>query len=448
MSTVRAPSSLADPELYRRALALLRERHAAHGRLEQHGLTLGELSEAADPALCRALAARVSTGAYVFSPVREREAFLGGKLRLVYRAPLADTVVLFALSRVATTAVDASISERVFSYRKGRSSEQAVRELAGFVRAHRAERRDVRRRGLHVLRRDVAGYGDAIPVDESSPLWPLLHAALERAGEATDGPLASMLRAALVPLIERRDGSVARAPRGVPMGSPLQPLVCNLYLSAVDRALGALPGAFYARFGDDLLFSHPDADTVRCASESVDAALGELRLALNPDKRRDLFWNGAGRSPDGAVSSAERGTTHVEYLGARVAFNGGIAPSVRKQRRLRHELAARVRGSEALLREEVPAERLRAVAAVVARALDPKSEVALDLAGEVLRLADDRRTLRELDHFLWGVCARALSGRPGARAFRSVSPRELREQRLPSFVGRRRRAHGRDTGAP
>jgi hypothetical protein len=107
-----------------------------------------------------------------------------------------------------------------------------------------------------------------------------------------------------------------------------------------------------------------------------------------------------------------------------------------------------VRGSEALLREEVPAERMRALGAAVARAIDPRSEVALDLAGEVLQLADDRGALRQLDHFLWGVCARALTGRHGARAFRSVSPRELRAHGLPSFVARRDRARSRTTGEP
>jgi hypothetical protein len=442
MSPAVVRSSLADPAFFRRALSLLRERHATHGRLEQLGLTLGDLSESVEPALCRKLAARVGSGSYRFSPVREGAAFLGGKSRRVYRAPLSDTVVLFALARVATALLDASISERVYSYRKGRSSEQSVRDLARFVRAHRAAQGDVRQRGLHVLRRDVAGYGDAIPVGDSSPLWALLDAALARAGVATDGPLATMLRAAVRPLIERRDGSVVRADRGVPMGSPLQPVICNLYLSAVDRVLERIPGAFYARFGDDLLLCHADAGVVQRASADIDAALGGLRLALNPEKRRDLFWNGAGRKPEVALSREERGTTHVEYLGTRIAFDGGLSPSLSKQRRLQQELGARIRASEALLREEPVAARVRALATVVERSLDPKDEVALDLAGEVFRLADDRRTLRELDHWLRGACARALSGRTGVRAFRSLSPRALREHGLPSFVARRDRARG------
>jgi hypothetical protein len=187
---------------------------------------------------------------------------------------------------------------------------------------------------------------------------------------------------------------------------------------------------------------HPDAEDEAPRADREPAALGGLRLALNPEKRRDLFWNGAGRKPEVALSREERGTTHVEYLGTRIAFDGGLSPSLSKQRRLQQELGARIRASEALLREEPVAARVRALATVVERSLDPKDEVALDLAGEVFRLADDRRTLRELDHWLRGACARALSGRTGVRAFRSLSPRALREHGLPSFVARRDRARG------
>jgi hypothetical protein len=436
----RARPSLADPALYRRALAVLRERHGAHGRLAQVGVALGELSESVDAELCRRLASRVGTGDYAFSPVTESQAFLGGKQRVVYRAPLADTVVLFALARVATPIVNAAVSERVYSYRKGRSSEQALRDLARFVKEHRAARSDVRRRGLHVLRRDIQGYGDAIPVHDASPLWPLLAGALERAGEAADGALAVTLRAAMRPLVLRSDGSSVHAERGVPMGSPLQPLAGNLYLDAVDRALEAIPGAFYARFGDDLLFAHPDAEVVRRASAELERALVPLGLALNAEKRRDYFWNGAGRRTAPAVSDGERGTTHVEYLGARLSFEGGLALSRRKQRRLQGELAERVRASERLLRAESFAVRSSAVARVVAASLDPRSEVALGLAGELQRLFDDRRGLAELDSWLRNVCAGALSGRRGVRAFRSVSPRALREHGLPSLVALRHRA--------
>ena len=80
------------------------------------------------------------------------------------------------------------------------------------------------------------------------------------------------------------------------MGSPLQPSICNLYLEALDRTLEALPGGFYARFGDDMLFAHPSGASARAATEHVARLLGELRLELNATKAHDLYWNGAGRA--------------------------------------------------------------------------------------------------------------------------------------------------------
>lgn len=432
---------LRDPDVYLAALGVLRERHAAHGGLRQADLELAELAESADATLAKKLARRVASGEYVFSPVTERRAFLGGKWRQVYRAVLSDTVVLFVLAGVLTGAVAPSLSERLYSYRKGRSSRQAVRDLARFVRAHRARLADVRARGLHVLRRDVSGYGDSIPVHERSPLWPALGAALERAGYGAADPLLPLLERALRPVVVRLDGRVELASRGVPMGSPLQPSVCNLYLAPLDRELEALTGGFSARFGDDITFAHPSAAVTRHASELVDRTLGELELTLNPNKALDRFWNGAGRAPLESVSSAELGTTHVEYLGLRVAFDGGVAPSQRKLRRLRGELRTRITHSERLLRDAPLDDRARALARAVELALDPKSEVSLADARELFTDCDDRRLLGELDRWLWRVLAQALSGRRGVRASRSAPPRWLRERGAVSLVARRARAH-------
>ncbi len=419
----------------------MRERHARHGGLAQAGLALEELFPSSDAALAKRLAPRVADGSYVFAPVRERRAFLGGKWRHVYRASLADTVVLFVLARALTEVVAPVVSERVYSYRKGRSSRQAVRDLGRFVKAHRAQVRDVRARGLHVLRRDVSGYGDSIPVGETSPLWPLLRRALERAGYAPNDAFTRLVERALRPSVVRLDGTLERAARGVPMGSPLQPAVCNLYLDALDRRLAALPGGFYARFGDDFVFVHPAVEAAREASEIVAATLAELDLTLNAEKVRDLFWSGAGRHPAQSVSERQRGTTHVEYLGERVAFDGTTTPSEKKLRRLRSELQSRIVASERLLGDASLEDRLAALVRATNGALDPRSDAAVSDALELWIDGSDRRKLAELDHWVALTLARALSGQGGVRALRSAPPRFLREHGLISLVARRRR-HG------
>jgi hypothetical protein len=422
---------------------LLRERHGERGSLTQAGVELGELPASLDAELSRLLARRVASGEYAFSPVTERAAYLGGKVRRVYRAPLADTVVLFVLAGVLTELVMPAVSERVYSYRKGRSSRDAVADLVSFVKRHRAAHRDPRARGVHVLRRDIVGYGDRIPVDDASPLWPLLTHSLEARGCPASDPFHAMVRRALTPLVLRTDGTRERATRGVPMGSPLQPSICNLYLGALDRTLEVLPGGFYARFGDDMLFAHESGEAARTASAHVTRVLGELRLELNAAKAHDLYWNGAGRPSVDPMSSLERGTTHIEYLGQRLAFAGGVGPSQKKLRRIRSELSARIVQSELLLRELPVAERARALSGAVVRALDPVSPAAFALAPELASACDDRRLLGELDHWLTRTLSEALSGRRGARAFRSAPPRFWRAHGLISLVARRDRARAK-----
>jgi len=418
---------------------LLRERHARHGGLEQGGLSLDELLESSDGALAKKLAPRVADGSYAFSPVTERRAFLGGKWRHVYRAPLADTIVLFVLAAELTAIVAPVVSERVYSYQKGRSSRQAVRALAAFVKTHRAAAADVRARGLHVLRRDVSGYGDSIPVGDTSPLWPLLRHAFEQAGHTPEDPFTALVERALRPRVLRLDGTLEQAARGVPMGSPLQPAICNLYLDALDRRLAAIAGGFYARFGDDFVFAHPDAEVARGASGRVTATLAELDLTLNAEKVRDLFWSGAGRHPAELVSARERGTTHVEYLGVRLAFDGTTTPSEKKLRRLRAELRSRITASERVLRDTPLDARVEALVQATNHALDPHHDAALADAVELFVDGSDRKKLGELDHWLCRTLAEALSGRRGVRALRSAPPRFLRRHGLVSLVARRRR---------
>jgi hypothetical protein len=389
------------------------------------------------------LARRVSSGEYVFSPVTERAAYLGGKVRRVYRAPLADTVVLFVLAGLLTELVTPALCERVYSYRKGRSSRDAVTDLVGFVKRHRAAHADPRARGLHVLRRDIAGYGDRIPVDDASPLWPLLARVLEARRCPASEPFHALLRRALRPLVLRTDGTLEQATRGVPMGSPLQPSICNLYLDVLDRTLEALPGGFYARFGDDMLFSHESVESARTASAHVERLLGELRLELNASKTHDFYWNGAGRPSAEPSSKLGRGTTHIEYLGQRLAFDGGVALSQKKLRRIRSELSARIVQSERFLREVPVAERASALSRAVNHALDPRSHAALALAPDLAKACDDRRLLAELDHWLTRTLAMALSGRRGVRAFRSAPPRFWRAHGLISLVARRDRARAK-----
>lgn len=434
--------ALERPEPYLAALVRLRERRRYNAdQLLQEQLSLADLPESADAELARLLARSFARGDYEFGAVEERRAHVGGKLRTIHRASLSDTVMLGALASALAPLLEATLSGSVYSYRKGRSSQQAVRALSGYVRRHRKEQPDVRRRGLYVLRRDVASYGDSIPVHAQSALWIQLSAVLESVGTRNGDTFQRLLRAALTPDVKRLDGSVSKNERGAPTGSALQPLICNLYLQPLDAALAGL-GGHYARFGDDIVFAHPSVEVARVAAGALQTTLSALELRTNPHKARDWYWNGAGRAASVRASEQERGTTHVDYLGARLSFEGVSAPGEHRLRRFRRELLRRIEASARLLRELPAAERTRALCEAVSRSLEPQLDVALPLSAGLRSGIDDRRKLRELDHWVALRLAEAISGRHGVRAFRAVSYRRLREQGLVSLVRRRQRTAG------
>jgi len=420
---LRLDDALADPRRYERELERLAARLPPR-RLRgvtQDGVPISVLT-AERGRVARLMARAVAEGTYRTTPAVVRLARLD-KERALFVFSAADLVLHGVIAGLIAEASEPRLSTRVFSYRRGRSSLAAVRQLARAARRHAAARPDPRERGLYVVHCDVESFGDSVPLAPDAPLWAALR------GVLGDGQTWPLVEACVRPPIAA-DGP-AEAWRGLPTGSPIVPPIANLYLGPVDRALEALPGGFYVRYGDDLLFAHAEADVAGAALERIDATLAALRLRVNPKKRRLLFWNGAGRP-----SAAWPGATSIDALGLRVAWDGTIGLPRRKLREVLVDARARAVRSRALL----PAgARGPAVAAAVAAALDPSSPFAHAYAGLLRAVVTDRRQLAQLDHLLALAVAAAAGERPGVRAFREAPPRQLRAWGLPSLVDARNR---------
>ncbi|HWA76674.1 MAG TPA: reverse transcriptase domain-containing protein [Polyangiaceae bacterium] len=435
---------LAEPRVYERELKALVKRHAEPGRKpwSQSGLLLADW----DPGLCariaKQLARDVPRGDYRFGVFTGQRAVIGGKERTLYRATITDAVVSAVLARSLRALSEPALSSRVYSYRPGRSALLGVRDFAAFVRAHREAIADPRARGLFVLRRDVARYGESIPVDEASPLWPLLAELWQASGISASHPFAQLTEQAIRPLIKSDDGGAHRLERGVPTGSPIQPVICNLYLSELDRSLESLGGGFYARYGDDILFAHANQEIATEASARIERSLASLGLSLKAEKVVNYYFTGCGRSAGTAV-----GTTFIEYLGLRVAFTGAVGLPTHKARRLLRNLWRRAENTKSLSAAD-GARSLDVVCGAVRAALDVRQPVAEPLASHLRSAVDDRAQLRHLDYLLALGIARRLAGKRGVRAFRKVSYASLRRSGLPSLIQQRnfRRERGKDEG--
>lgn len=394
-------------------------------------LRFGALGDQA-PAFAKELAQTIARGDYRVGPVVATRAMIEGKLRALYRAEPVDMIVNRALAAELTPLLEPAFSDRLYSYRRGRSAWQAVHAVVDYLAQHRASRTDPRARGLYVLRRDIKAYGDSIPVDDDSLLWKQLQAVAR-----PDAFTALLLRETLRPTL----AGTAERVTSVPTGSALQPLMCNLYLTPVDTFALSIDGGFYARSGDDILFMHPDADVTRRVASEIDRIIAGLRLSLSASKTLTLYFNGAGR-----VSSEwpqAQGTTQLQYLGARVDFSGGVALKTDRAHRLLQRLRKRMDNTLRLANRGTIEQRATVVCSVIRDALDPKDSQCDPAVSLLLGAINDRQQLRQLDHWIALDIAQRVTGISGPRAFRQLSYRSLRRDHgLPSLVVARHRRGG------
>ncbi|MGH2995456.1 MAG: reverse transcriptase domain-containing protein [Gaiellaceae bacterium] len=411
---------LADRRRYERQIERLHQRYLLTSRLYE--MRQSEVSLASivmhRGKVARLLAREVAAGRYELEPGELRTIRARHKMREVFACRITDLIVHGVVADVVQEAMEPELSPRVFSYRKGLSWLTPISELAAYIRGERRKHLDPRARGTYVLRRDVDSYTDSIPIGGDSLLWPMLEAAF-------GAPLPSLVEQVVRVEMRMPGGGVACRVRGLPMGQPIASIVANVYLGEMDRALEAIPGGFYARYGDDFLFAHPDPAVTREAARVSDLELSALSLTVNEKKRRTLFLTPAGR-PSEQWPEAQ-GTSGVPFLGTRIAADGTVGLEEKKVRSLLRELDRRTTTTVRTLRGADRERAGRAVCSVVNRALDPRSALTQQRSALALRrVVTDRRQLEQLDYWIARIVLKALTGRSEARAFREVPYRRLR----------------------
>jgi hypothetical protein len=387
----------------------------------------------------RVLARTVSNGDYIFETMEERTTLIEGKKRSLYRCSLTDKVVLGALAEIAVELIQPSLSPSLHSYQKGKSSLTAINEFARYLEKHKRDHPDPRNRGLYVIKRDIRAYGESIPVADDSPLWPMLDKVLiSGAGVPNAHPFLPLIKGAVRPIVITTSGKQGYLDKGVPTGSSIQPAICNLYLTPLDRALDAIPNGFYSRYGDDFLFAHPDFSVAQKAIRLIDEKVSALKLEIKEEKKQNFYFTNPGRPSSDWPACTH--TSFVEYLGCRIAFSGIIGLKTEKARRLLHDLHTRMRATRKIT-DGTQADVLGpTLCAVVNTAIDPHEKLCHPTATLLRYTVNDRAQLKHLDYLIALSLAETISGTRGVRAFRSTPYKKLRrEWHLRSLVVARNR---------
>lgn len=130
---------------------------------------------------------------------------------------------------------------------------------------------------------------------------------------------------------------------GVPQGGALSPLLANMVMDAVDRAVlsGGDEDLFYARFCDDMIIVHPNR---RKCEEALDRYLNAMRLLKLPihklckkPRYSASYFTEKSKGPVAwkRTSVGLLGTNWVNFLGHQIRYDGAVR--VRKETIKKHQ---------------------------------------------------------------------------------------------------------------
>lgn len=192
----------------------------------------------------------------------------GGQRTLAVPA-VRDRVLQTAVAQLIGPHLDRYFGTDSYGYRPGRSVAQAVARVQAYRNA-----------GLvHVVDADIEHFFDEI---DHARLLQLL------GEQVADREIVSLVALWLAAVLRAPGRQPRLQTRGVAQGSPLSPLLSNLYLDALDHTLQAAHLAV-VRYADDFVVLCPDADAAARALKLVRQTLAEFKLTLNDSKTR-LNW--------------------------------------------------------------------------------------------------------------------------------------------------------------
>ncbi|HEX6475803.1 MAG TPA: group II intron reverse transcriptase/maturase [Acidimicrobiales bacterium] len=243
---------------------------------------------------------RMSSGSYFPGPVRAVEIPKdhGEGVRTLGVPNTADRVAQTAAAMLLEEKLEPIFHPDSYGYRPGRSAHDALA-----VARKRCWSQD------WMLDLDIRAFFDSVPHDlmlkavahHTDERWVLLY--IERW---------------LTAPMQMPDGTLVAREKGTPQGSPISPLLANLFMHyAFDRWMAREhPANPFERYADDIVAHCDTEDEARQLRAAIADRLGALGLELHPDKTKIVYCKDANRRGD-----AEH--TSFDYLG--YTFRGRLA---------------------------------------------------------------------------------------------------------------------------
>ena len=348
------------------------------------------------------------------------------KKRKLYSFSWPDRVFELVLGRVLAQVLEPYLSNRVFSFRPGYSNFQAVRELSQFVKQQQS-------RDLYIIKRDVANFGDTIDCT-------LLLEKLKEVLGKQDKYFYELIDLFIRPyFVDAKGKDRQRLTIGLPTGCSITPVLENFYLSELDHYCQDIAGGFYCRYGDDILFAHPDKLVAQSCSLKVEEILKAHKLESRDDKQRDICFSPkdlGGVRVDEFISQAS-----IDYLGLNINRKGEVFLSSNKLSEFKARLRKTAKRSFYANRKNTSSSSEIVQSVIQNLNLHFNQQLETPHLSLLLHSISNEKALVELDRWIAKLVLRYVYGTGHDRVFRYQSYRSLRQQGLLSLVHMRRLAH-------
>ncbi len=230
---------------------------------------------------------RMSSGSYMPGPVRAVEIPKdhGLGVRTLGVPNTADRIAQTAAAMLLEEKLEPIFHPDSYGYRPGRSAHDALA-----VTRERCWWKN------WVVDLDIRAFFDSVPWDlmlkavshHTDERWVLLY--IERWLKAP---------------IQMPDGTLVARERGTPQGSPISPLLANLFMHyAFDRWMDrSFPGWPFERYADDIVAHCDSKEQAEELKTAIATRLGTLGLELHPDKTRIVYCKDSNRRGDSEHTS-------------------------------------------------------------------------------------------------------------------------------------------------
>lgn len=192
------------------------------------------------------------------------------KKRDIYIATWAERIIYMMAQNTLARASSPYLIEHLYSFRKGFGPYKARDSLLSYLKKYE-------KNCLYVFQGDVKSYGDNIDQDI------LLKILTEKLYLDSSTALYQTIEGSIKAKF-KTEGTLKELFKGIPSGSPLVPVLENIYLTDLDHKISRLPDMFYTRYGDDFVFINPHIENISIAKKILTRELEEKKLEVKDEK--------------------------------------------------------------------------------------------------------------------------------------------------------------------